>query len=368
LLLQVTPRERKAQAVATWTAGTGAAGVVGNIGGGVVLEYLTWPWLFVCVAFVAVVLGVLISWVAPAGERYPAALDPTGSAVLVAIVFAVLFGIIEGPSRGWASPAVLGAFAAAIALIAVFVRHGLRQRAPVLDPRVFTIPSLRIGVLGVGVTFFGLFALFFVNAQYLQYVKGYSPLVTGLAILPVAITVTGVSRRSLVLAGRFGVDRVVTLGLVLVVVTLGLLSLVGSDTPYLAYAGILVVAGTGLGLCLPALSTSIMVSLPTRQAGMGSGLNGAAREIGSAIGVAILGTVMASVFAHRTTAADGASIERSLQAAARLGPAAHAAAVEDLCAAMSAGYRVVGAAVLAAVLAIGCGYRQRASRRIEFGE
>ncbi|HEV7752707.1 MAG TPA: MFS transporter [Baekduia sp.] len=368
LLLQVTPRERKGQAVATWTAGTGAAGVVGNVGGGVVLEYLTWPWLFVSVALLITVLGLLTAWVAPRGERHSAALDPGGSAMLVAMVFALLFGIIEGPSRGWGSATVLGAFAVAIAVTAAFVRHGLRRGAPVLDPRVLTIPSLRIGVLGVAVTFFGLFALFFVNAQYLQYVKGYSPLVTGVAILPVAVTVTVVSRRSLVVAGRVGADRIVTVGLALVVVALGLLSLVGAGTPYLAYAGILVVAGTGLGLCLPALSTSIMVSLPARQAGMGSGLNGAAREIGSALGVAVLGTVMTSVFADRITTADGGSIERTLHAAAQVSPGAHAAAIDDFSAAMSAGYRVVGAVVLAAALAIGWGYRQRASRSIEFGE
>jgi len=113
-------------------------------------------------------LAVAVMRVAPRGERYPGSLDLSGTALLTAAFFALLFGIIEGPDRGWNSALVLGSFAAAALLFAVFIAHALRATHPLLDPRVFAITRLRTGTIGVAAVFFGLFALFFVNAQYLQ--------------------------------------------------------------------------------------------------------------------------------------------------------------------------------------------------------
>jgi EmrB/QacA subfamily drug resistance transporter len=354
LLLQVTPPARKPHAIATWTAATGAAGALGNLGGGLVLQWLPWQGLFLVVAPVAVALAVAVARIAPRGERHPADLDLVGAALLTATVLAVLVGIIEGPEAGWTSPLVLGAFGAGIGLFATFVARSLRVANPLLDPRVFAIRRLRTGAFGVGAVFFGLFALFFVNAQYLQYAKGFSPLVTGVAILPLPLGMVVVSRRSVALATRFGTRAVVTAGMVLVAVGLAGLSFATAGTPYLPYALALVAIAAGMGLSVPSLSTGIMASLPPQRAGMGSGLNSASREIGAALGIAVVGTVMASRFARALPRAlDGAgSTSQALRQAHGLGAAVYADAVHAFTDAMAAGYRVIAAVVLVGAVVV----------------
>jgi MFS family permease len=179
LLLQVTPPERKPRAIATWTGATGAAGALGTLGGGALLQVAPWQALFGVVAGLTLLLAVVVAWVAPPGQRTAASTDPLGTLLVTASVFALLLGIIESAGQGWGSALVLGSLAAAGLLLATFTWHALRAARPLLDPRVFAISGLRTGTLGVAAVFFGLFALFFVNAQYLQYAKGYPPVVTG---------------------------------------------------------------------------------------------------------------------------------------------------------------------------------------------
>ncbi len=365
LLMQVTPPERKPHAIAGWAAATGAAGALGNLGGGLILQWLPWQGLFLFIGPLAIVLAFAVMRIAPRGERHPASLDPVGTALLTATVFALLFGIIEGPDSGWSSRLVLGAFATAAVLLAAFIRYALRAAHPLLDPRIFAITRLRTGAIGVGAVFFGLFALFFVNAQYLQYAKGYSPLVTGVAILPLPIAVIFISRRSVALARRIGTRTVVTGGIILIATGLAALSFVDASTSYLPYGLALLVVAIGMGLSVPALSTGIVTSLPPAQAGMGSGLNSAVREIGSALGVAVVGTVLTSQFASGLPASlrDHAdSTSRTLRAARQLGTAVHTQAVNAFTDAMATGFRVVALIVLIAALAVARGLRS-ASRQ-----
>lgn len=199
--------------------------------------------------------------------------------------------------------------------------------------------------------FFGLFALFFVNAQYLQYAKGYSPLVTGVAILPLPIGMIIVSRRSVAIAARNGTRTVVAAGMALVAAGLTGLSFATATTPYLPYAVALVAIAAGMGLSVPPLSTGIMTSLPPARAGMGSGLNSAAREIGAALGIAVVGTVLTSKFtgALPTALDDRAdSTSHALREAQHLGAAVYGEAVEAFTSAMAAGYRVIAVVVLVA--------------------
>jgi EmrB/QacA subfamily drug resistance transporter len=349
LMMQVTAPDRRPEAVAVWTAATGIAGIVGNFGGGLILEYLPWEGLFLAVAPIAVVLAVLAAIFTPRGERHPADLDVAGSALLVATVAALLYGIIEGPSLGWTSAPVLGALALSALLLAGFTAYAVRTAHPLLDPRIFRSPQLRAGSLGVGLAFFGLFALFFVNAQYLQYAKGFSPLLTGLAIGPLAVGMMLISRRSIGWATRFGTRRMVAAGLLTLAAGLALLSLADASTPYAAYAGFLVVMSAGMGLCVPSLSAAVMTSLPHNRAGMGSGLNGATREIGSALGVAVFGTILSSRFAsslHGSTVAGIGRKDSPAAALATAGRAGHAQVVTAFTDAMSVGYRVMCVGVL----------------------
>ncbi|WP_240930255.1 MFS transporter [Streptomyces coryli] len=327
LMLQSAPAERRGHAIGVWTAATGVAGAVGNFAGGAVLQYLPWQGLFWTAAPAALVLLALTARYAPRGERHPAAADLPGTALLVLGFVALLYGIIEGPERGWSAGPVLAAFAAAAVILGGFVARSLRAAQPLVDPRLFVVARLRAGALGVTVLFLGLFALFYVNAQYLQYAKGYSPLVAGLAIGPLAVGMLAFSKRAIPLSGRVGARPVAAAGFALLAGGLGLLSLTGADTPYPLYGLVLLALAAGMGLAMPVLSAQIIAALPAHRAGLGSGLNSAVREVGSALGVAVMATVLAGHFGG----------------AAPRGAAAVAAFTDG----MAAGYRTVAVAVAA---------------------
>ncbi|SES18970.1 MFS transporter [Streptomyces qinglanensis] len=295
LAVRTAPHGRRAHAVAVWTGATGVAGLLGNLGGGLVLQYLPWQGLFWVAAPAALLLLALTARLTPRLAAAPAGpTDPAGTALLVLGSLALLTALIEGPGRGWDSPPVLGSFALAALLLGALAAHGMRARNPLVDPRLLRSRPLRAGVLGVSAIFFGMYALFFVNAQYLQYAKGYSPALAGLAIGPLAVAMLVVSRLSPRLSLRIGPRATVAAGLACLAAGLGLLSLVDGATPYPPYAGILLVLAVGMGLATPSLSLTVIGSLPAERAGLGSGLNGAAREFGSALGVAAMGTVLAS--------------------------------------------------------------------------
>ncbi|MFJ5951110.1 MFS transporter [Streptomyces noursei] len=337
VLLYASPPDRKATAIAAWSTAMGVGGMAGNSGGALILQFLPWQGLFW--GYVPLAL-ILFGWVARSAPRVPrqtAALDLPGSALLVVGSFALLFGIIEGPGLGWGSTPVLGSFALALVLLAVFVRHGLRSAHPVLDPRLFRLPRLRAGSAGIAVGFFGMFALFYVNAQFLQYVKGYSPLRTGFALVPMAFGMMVLTRYGMRLARRIGEAR--TAGAALVLIATGLLLLATSDagTPYPRYLAYLLVLAAGAGLAMPTLSHAIVASVPAHQAGMGSGLQGAARELGAALGIAVVGTALSVRYATGT--AHGSSAAVAFADAAALGYRIAAVVVLVVGAAVTVGLR-----------------------------
>ncbi|MCX5379919.1 MFS transporter [Streptomyces sp. NBC_00091] len=297
VLVHLSPPERRGQALATWTLAAGLGGLAGNVGGGLAGEFLTWRALFWAVVPLGALLALAVARTVPrTPSRADAAVDPVGALVLAGALFAVVHGIIEGPAHGWSSARVLGSFGAGAVLLAAFAGHALRTARPLLDPRIFASGRLRAGALGIGAAFFGLFALFFVNAQYLQYAKGFSPALTGLAIVPLTIGMAVVPRLGARLQERTGPRLPVGAGLLLIGAGLLLVSTVDAGTPYALYAVYLLVLSAGTGLCAPSLTLTVVSELPPHQAGLGSGLNTAAREIGAALGVAVVGTVLASRF------------------------------------------------------------------------
>ena len=163
-----------------------------------------------------------------------------------------------------------------------------------LDIRYFKIPRFGAGSLGVTFAFFTMFSMFFLMAQFLQSVRGYSPLMGGILTLPFAVTMVLVSPRGAALSARFEPKRVVVTGLFIMPVGLVLLSLVDALSPYLLLAiGLIVLAG-GSGLAIATLSTSIVLSLPLEKAGVGSAVNDTTREVGGAVGGAVIGSILSS--------------------------------------------------------------------------
>jgi EmrB/QacA subfamily drug resistance transporter len=320
-LARLEPVERP-RAVAIWSGLTGIGGVLGNVGGGLAVAAGGWRVLFWAAVPIALVAAALVAVAVPDQEPHQDPVDGGGALLLTAGSVALLYGIIDAPQLGWGSWRVLGSLAAAVVLLIAFTVFELRLRHPMLDPRLFRLAGVRTGSLGIIALFFALFGLFYINAQYLQDVKGYSPLLTGVAVLPLAAVMILVSPCSPRLVTRIGERTTIILGLLCLAAGLALLSFWSAGTPYIVYALILVPVSAGMGLAMPPLSGMIVQALPPSHAGVSSGLNSTTRELGSAIGVAVLSTILTARFSSHLPAAlrqlpgsQGVAARRSITAA-----------------------------------------------------
>jgi len=320
-LARLEPAQRP-RAVALWSALTGIGGVLGNLGGGLAVQVGGWRVLFWAGVPIALAAAALIAWRVPGQVPHHDPVDGGGALLLTAGSVALLYGVIDAPQLGWSSWRVTGSLAAAVVLLAAFTGYELRRRHPMLDPRLFKLPGVRTGAFGITALFFALFGLFYVNAQYLQDVRGYSALLTGVAVLPLGVVMPFVSARSMRLAARVGERATIILGLLLLAAGLFLLSLETAGTPYVLYALMLALVSGGMGLAMPPLSAMIVQALPPSHAGVSSGLNSTTRELGSAIGVAVLSTILTVRFAGRlpvalqhVPGAQGVTIRHSVTAA-----------------------------------------------------
>ncbi|AXB43346.1 MFS transporter [Amycolatopsis albispora] len=296
VLLHAVPAERKGATIATWASMTGIGGVAGNVGGGAIMSGGSWRWLFAAAVPLALGLAALTGRIAPVSSRHDRRLDPLGALLFVGASVALLIGIVQGPEAGWGSTIVVAGFAGSAVLFTAWTFVELKTEHPLLDPRLFRVAGLRSACLGMTTVFFGMFALFYVNASFLQYGKGFGVLETGLGIIPLTVPLILGGRYAGQVARRIGLDA--TLALAFTSVGGGLLGLSTSDTqtPYVTYAAWLVVTGIGVTLALPTLSGVIAGSLPPSQTGVGTGLQATTREFGSALGVAVIGTVLTARF------------------------------------------------------------------------
>lgn len=349
ILLHAVPATRRAATIATWASMTGIGGVAGNLGGGAILTTGSWRWLFAAGAPLAAILAALSVWVVPVSARHARRLDPIGTVLLITASVALLSAIVEAPESGWSSPLVLAGFACAAVLFTAWVVVESIVREPLLDPRLFRIPVLRSACLGMVTVFFGMFALFYVNASFLQYVLGFGTLRTGLAILPLTVPIVIGAPRVGHLVRWIGRDGTVASAFVFVGGGLLGLSTVGAGTSYAVYALWLVVTGVGVTFALPTLSGVIAGSLPPEQAGAATGLQATTREFGSALGVAIVGTVLTARFSASLPPMGGDrprphTVDAALAVA---GPGRAGEVVAAFAGAADTAFRVIGLIVLA---------------------
>jgi EmrB/QacA subfamily drug resistance transporter len=297
IVTSVFPPQERATAIATWAGFAGAGAALGPLMGGFMVEHFGWASVFlVNLPFVIVAIALIARYVPTSRDTEERRLDIVGAGLSVVALCGLLFGIIQGPEEGWTSPLVLGSFAVAVVVGVLFVLWELRADEPMLDPRFFRIPAFRAGTGVITAVFFGMFGMFFMLTQYLQFVKGYSPLVAGLATVPSALTMLVVAPRSPRFVARFGSRRVVTAGLLCVSASFAIYTLIGPDTAYIAVAVALVIGAFGMGLSMAPASTAIVSSLPMSKAGVASAVNDVTREVGGALGIAVLGTILTSRF------------------------------------------------------------------------
>ena len=300
ILTNVFPPHERARAIAIWAGVAGAGGAIGPITSGLVLGHFWWGAIFLInIPIVALALGAGRVLVPTSRDPRRAPLDPVGAGLSILWLSALLFGIIEGPQRGWTSPEILWSFGIAVGVFVVFTQWELRRRAPMLDLRYFTRPSFTGGALAIGLVFFAMYGMFFLMTQYLQFVRNYTPLMAGVALLPMAATMMTVAPMSARVAERIGTKQVVASGLVIVAAGMGVLSRLHAHSSYGLLAGSLVVLAAGMSLTMAPSTASIMSALPLGKAGVGSAMNDTTREIGGALGVAVLGSLLASHYTHR---------------------------------------------------------------------
>lgn len=300
LLANTFPPHERGRAIAIWAGFAGAGGAIGPVLGGLLLGHFYWGAVFFVAVPIALTALVMVTLLAPSSrDAHPSPLDPIGSLLSIAGFSALLFGIIEGPELGWTDPITLVAFAVGLACFVGFVAHERRTEHPMLDLAYFSKRPFSMGAFGVTFLFFSMFSMFFGLTQYLQFVKGYSPLQAGVRGLPFALTMIVVAPRSVAIGGRIGTKRMVLGGVSATVVGLLLLSLSSLDTPYWRIAIALVIIAAGPALSTPTLTGQILSSVPIAKSGVGSAVNDTTREVGGAMGIAVIGTVISSVYRSR---------------------------------------------------------------------
>ncbi len=291
-------RKARAAAIGAWGAVTGIGVATGPIIGGVLLEHFWWGSVFVALIPVAVA-ALAGAWLFVPRSRLDglAPLDRTGLGLSIVALGALIYTVIEAPGHGWGSTRTIAGFVAAAGVIALFVRWERSRTAPMLDVRLFANLRFSAASLSVTVAFFSLFGFIFLITQYFQQLRGYGPLSTGVRILPVAFSIAISSVVGSKLVVRIGNKAVAAGGLLSLGASFLWIGLSTSLVNYDLIALQMVLMGTGLGLTSTAATESIMGVVKPEQAGAGSAVNDATREIGGTLGVAVLGSVYSSLYA-----------------------------------------------------------------------
>jgi EmrB/QacA subfamily drug resistance transporter len=296
------PRER-ARAIAVW-AGVAALGLgLGPLVGGWLLQRFYWGSVFL--VNVPVVIGALVAGRLTIPEsRDPGAgrLDPLGAVLSVAGLGALLFGVTEGPARGWTSPVILASFAAGGIGLAAFLAWEHHVDHPMLDLGFFRDMRFSAAIVAIMSLFFGLFGLMFVSTQTLQSVLGYDTLGAGLRLVPLPAMFVVFAQISVWVAARAGTKRVVAAGLVIAATGLGVGASFDAGSGYGVLAVALSLTGIGMGCTMAPAIESIMGSVPRQRAGVASAVNDTTRLTAGAIGVAVVGSVLSSGYRGAFTA------------------------------------------------------------------
>jgi len=300
LLATGVPPRSRALAVGLWGAFSGLGVALGPILGGAAVSGLHWPWIFLLNVPVGLATLVVVRLALPESTGPATRLDPLGIALSAAGLVAVVWGVVAAPTDGWTSPTVLAALVGGGALLLAFAAWQRRAPHPLLPPTLFRAPVFRIvnGVALLSNT--GLYGCVFLITQYFQVEKGLSAWEAGLHTVPCTVPPLFVAPFAGVLTARFGLRRLMVVGHTLVALSLAAMTVVfATSGPYPVLATAFLVCGTGLGLTYPAVSSLALTAVPASAEGIASGVIGVARELGVAVGVAVLVSLFASYGDYR---------------------------------------------------------------------
>ncbi len=295
IIINVFPAHERPKAIAIWASVTGAAGAFGPVASGLLLGHFWYGSIFlinVPVIVLALVAGKFL--VPKSRDPEESQFDPIGAVLSIIGIVALVYGLIEAPDSGWLSVGTIAAFIVAIAVLSLFVAWELHTPEPMLDMHYFKRPAFSTGTGGMILVFVAMYGVMFLITQYFQLVLGYSALSAALRLMPIAAIMMIVAPLTPRLSARFGAHRTVSFGMLSIGAGLGLLVALSTHTPYAYVVVCLVPLTTGIALSMSPMTASIMSAVPPRRAGAGSAMNDATRELGAALGIAVLGSVAAS--------------------------------------------------------------------------
>jgi EmrB/QacA subfamily drug resistance transporter len=291
------PAERP-KAIGIWAGAVGLGIAIGPIVGGALLGHFWWGSVFLINVPIVVLGVVLIRMLVPESRNpNPGRLDPVGVALSVVGLMLVVYSLIKVGDLGSARPPqVWATFLSGVLVLAVFVWYERRIDHPTLDIALFKEPRFSAAVGAIGLVFFALMGTFFFMVFYLQTVRGYTPLRAGVLLLPFAVAQIIASPRSAKLVRRFGAKAVCTSGMLMVSATFGGYALLGEHSSVWFLEALFFIQGFGMGNIMPPATESIMSSVPREKAGAGSAINNVSRQVGGALGLAVLGSILAAAY------------------------------------------------------------------------
>src|ERR1700749_2301458 len=329
------PQERP-KAIGIWASAVGIGVAIGPVLGGVLLAHFWWVSVFLVNVPVTIIGAILVATLVPE-SRNPerAGIDYLGVLLSIAGLVLVVYGIVQGGDTGsWGTVSVLGPLFGGLAVLGLFAWYEAHSRHPALDVRLFRDRRLSASVGALALVFFGMGGVYFFTSFYTQDVLGYSPVDAGLLTVPFAVGQLLASPRSAALVRRFGAKAVGTSGMLIMSIALAGYVLLGTASPVWLLGLLFFIQGSGIGVAMPAATSAVMDVLPRERAGAGSALTNTARQVGVALGTAVLGSILAQAYHnalsptlnHLPATARGAavgSIEAPQAVAARLGSAGH---------------------------------------------
>jgi EmrB/QacA subfamily drug resistance transporter len=295
LLSAAVPPEKRGLALGAWGGIGGLAIAFGPVVGGAVVEGIAWQWIF----WLNVPIGVLLVPLAlrrlQESHGRGGRLDLPGVGLASAGLFGIVWGLVRGNAEGWGSPEIVGSLAVGAVLVGAFVAWELRATAPMLPMRFFRSAAFSLSNAASFLMFLGMFGSIFLLAQFFQTVQGYSPLGSGLRILPWTLAPMFIAPVAGALSDRISPKRIIGTGLSLQAIALAWIALV--STPTVSYSTLIapfVVAGVGMALFFAPVANVVLSAVRRDEEGQASGANNAIRELGGVFGVAVL----AAIFSH----------------------------------------------------------------------
>ena len=303
IVTNVFPPAERGRAIGLWAGATGLGVALGPIVGGLLLENFWWGSVFLINVPIVIIAVIGISLLVPESkDPNPLPIDPIGVVLSLVGIVALVYGIIRGGQlNDWWNGEVLGTIIVGLAMLLIFAVVERKSDHPSLDVTLFKDARFSASTAAITLAFFALFGATFFLSFYLQLIKGYTPLEAGLRLIPVALGLIVFAPLSEKFVRRFGVRSVVAFGLSLVGTAFLGIQLIEVDTPYWHLGVLQLMLGSGMGLTVAPSTTAFMSALPGPKAGAGSAVTNAFRQVGGALGVAVLGSVLSSVYRSQIT-------------------------------------------------------------------